>query len=155
MTTVRRPARAARKAVAQPTTPAPTTTMSAVAGGRSVARRRKGIGWAGIAPYHRAMPPRPRPRSATPRFRLRSRSRRPLIVGLALLIALAVAGCGSSFDPTLPCTADGSAAGAYPDLEAAIPATYKGAKPSELDSGRACTPGGLGTLVGHGVNELR
>ena len=74
----------------------------------------------------------------------------------ALLLGLVVAGCGAAaFDPSGPCTADGSVAGAYPDLEAAVPRTYRGAGPGELDSGRACTVNGLGTLAGHGVNELR
>jgi len=72
---------------------------------------------------------------------------------VALLVLLAA--CGSSFDPTGVCTADGSAVGAYPELEAAIPTQYQGAKPSELDSGRACTPSGLGTLADHGIKELR
>jgi hypothetical protein len=71
------------------------------------------------------------------------------------LAALLVAGCGASFNPSGPCTADGSAAGAYPDLEAAVPSTRNGSPPNDLDSGRACTPNGLGTLASHGVNELR
>ena len=77
------------------------------------------------------------------------------ILGLVVLLAALVAGCGSTFDPTGPCTADGSGAGAYPELEAAVPTTYNGAKPSVLNSGRACTPDGLATLAGHGVKELR
>jgi hypothetical protein len=76
--------------------------------------------------------------------------------GFAALIALAVTGCSApAFDPSGTCTADGSAPGAYPELEAAIPTQYQGAKPSDLDSGRACTSSGLGTLAGHGVKELR
>jgi hypothetical protein len=78
------------------------------------------------------------------------------VLAIPALLAFVVAGCGgASFDPTGACTADGSAAGAYPTLEAAIPATYNGAKPTELDSGRACTAAGLGTLAAHGVKELR
>ena len=56
---------------------------------------------------------------------------------------------------TGPCTADGSAKGAYPELEAAVPTAFRGTPPNDLDSGRACTPAGLGTLASHGVNELR
>lgn len=36
-----------------------------------------------------------------------------------------------------------------------VPKLYKGAPPSQVDSGRACTPTGLATLAGHGVKELR
>lgn len=87
--------------------------------------------------------------------------RRPairLVLGAALLcLATLLAGCGGGppFDPTGPCTADGSAPGAYPDLEALIPATFRGVAPDSLDSGRACTPAGLGTLAATGLTELR
>jgi hypothetical protein len=83
------------------------------------------------------------------------RSRGAIAAALALLAAIALAGCGSSFDPSGPCTTDGSAAHAYPDLEATVPTSYKGSAPSEVDSGRACTSSGLGTLAGHGVKEIR
>jgi hypothetical protein len=75
--------------------------------------------------------------------------------GLVVVIAVVLAGCGSSFDPTGACKADGSAPGAYAELEAAIPKLYKDAKPINLDSGRTCTDAGLGTLAAHGVKELR
>ncbi len=69
---------------------------------------------------------------------------------------LGIAACGGEpFVPTGPCTADGSAKGAYAELEAAVPKAFRGTSPNDLDSGRACTPAGLGTLAGHGVNELR
>ena len=71
------------------------------------------------------------------------------------MLALVLAGCSAPFDPSGSCTADGSAPGAYPDLEAAIPKVYRDAKPTNLDSGRACSASGLGTLAGHGVKELR
>lgn len=80
---------------------------------------------------------------------------RALAVGFALLVAVALAACAPAFDPTGPCTSDGSAAGAYPELEAAVPTAYQGAKPSQLTSGRFCSPASLGTLVGRGVTELR
>ena len=82
-------------------------------------------------------------------------SRAAIVVAFALVAAGALAACGAAFDPTGPCTADGSAPGAYPDLERAVPSTYNGAPPAELDSGRTCTPPGLATLAAHGVNELR
>jgi hypothetical protein len=99
--------------------------------------------------------PRARRRIAT-----RPRPSRPgggalVFAGLLVALALALAGCSAPFDPTGACTADGSAPGAYPDLEAAIPKLYRDAKPVSLDSGRACSADGLGTLAGHGVKELR
>lgn len=77
------------------------------------------------------------------------------VAGLAIVLGLVLAACGSTFDPTGPCTADGSAPGAYPELEAAVPTLFRNDKPSDLDSGRACTPTGLATLGTHGVKELR
>ena len=76
-------------------------------------------------------------------------------VRAARVLTVLLAACGATFDPTGPCTADGSAPGAYPELEAAIPKTFRGAAPADLDSGRACTPDGLGTLAAHGVKEIR
>ena len=110
----------------------------------------------GIEPYHRAMSPRSRRRSATrPRLH-RTAVGRLLGLGFALLLAVGLVGCAAaSFDPTGPCTADGSAAGAYPELEAAVPTSYQGAKATEVDSGRACSADGLGTLGSHGIKELR
>ena len=65
------------------------------------------------------------------------------------------AGCGAPFDPTGPCTADGDAPGAYPELEATVPKVFRASPPGQLDSGRTCTPSGLGTLTTHSVKELR
>lgn len=110
------------------------------------------------------MSPRSRPGSATTsapgtgeaQGRHRGdRRRRFGAAGIALLLlALLVTGCSSTFDPTGPCSGDGSKAGAYPELEALIPKTYAGADPAQLDSGRSCTTEGLGTLAGHGVSEV-
>ena len=50
--------------------------------------------------------------------------------------------------------ADGSAPGAYPDLEAMVPATYEARGPETLDSGRKCTPEGLGSLAQAGFDEV-
>ena len=78
---------------------------------------------------------------------------------IALAMAVSLSGCAggsqASFDPTGPCTTDGSAPGAYPELEARIPLTYLGAKPEHLDSGRHCTAEALGSLAALGVTELR
>jgi hypothetical protein len=66
-----------------------------------------------------------------------------------------LAACAAPFDPNGPCTTDGTAAGAYPNLEAQVPRTFRGAAPSQVDSGRACTTDGLGTLTAHGITEMR
>ena len=101
------------------------------------------------------MSPDLRPRSVA-RRRLASRTfPGRLAAVLVVVLGFAVAGCASSFDPTGPCSTDGSVPGAYPELEAAVPTTFRSAAPAELDSGRACTTDGLGTLAGHGVKEIR
>jgi hypothetical protein len=81
---------------------------------------------------------------------------------LAILsIALLMAGCVNdataigSFDPASACNgADSQAmAGAYPDLEAALPTSLAGVAPTSLVSGRLCSANTLGTLYGHGIHE--
>jgi hypothetical protein len=82
---------------------------------------------------------------------------RPVVV-LSVALSAAIAACsstGSSFDPSGPCTGDGQRAGAYPDLEAQVPAVLERKPPNRLDSGRNCTIARLGTLARHGINELR
>ena len=54
-----------------------------------------------------------------------------------------------------PCVDDGSAPGAYPDLEALVPATFEGKGPDRLDSGRNCTAENLANLQTAGIDELR
>jgi len=75
-----------------------------------------------------------------------------------MVVALAL-GCSpgplESFDPSGPCTADGAAVGAYPDLEALVPVTYEDRGPDRLDSGRNCTPENLGSLADLGIAEIR
>ena len=78
-----------------------------------------------------------------------------LLFALVLLTLGGCAGATPSFDPTGPCTADGSAPGAYPELEALVPTTYEGRGPDTLDSGRNCTAGNLGTLEAAGIEEVR
>jgi hypothetical protein len=84
---------------------------------------------------------------------------RRLVAALLAAAIVAIAGCGSdpgpSFDPTGPCTVDGSAAGAYPALEAFVPDAYEGREPDLLDSGRNCTDANLGSLASHGIDEVR
>ena len=85
--------------------------------------------------------------------------RSSLIRFLALAAVLFVAGCSAgpaaSFDPTGPCSTDGRAVGAYPDLEALVPPGFRGAPPDSLDSGRNCTAGNLGALASQGISEVR
>lgn len=75
-----------------------------------------------------------------------------------LVVALVVAGCAeaaASFDPTGSCVADGVAVGAYPELEALVPATFEDQAPRTLDSGRNCTSENLGSLASAGIEEVR
>jgi hypothetical protein len=84
---------------------------------------------------------------------VRARALRAILV---TTLVSALAGCGgSSFDPSGPCTADGRAAGSYPELEAVVRTTFRGEAPDRLDSGRNCTPQALATLVAHGVTAVR
>lgn len=76
-----------------------------------------------------------------------------------LVLALLLSACGgaslyTSFDPSAPCSTDGRFPGAYPALEARVPATFQGRSPDSLDSGRNCTATELGTLAGHGLKEV-
>ena len=79
-------------------------------------------------------------------------------IGLVLVVVMltGLAGCtGANFDPSGPCSTDGRALGAYPELEANVPTTFRGRAPDRLDSGRNCTPRALATLVAHGVTALQ
>jgi len=82
-----------------------------------------------------------------------------ILFAIALAIPVALAACspqaGPSFEPSGACTADGSAPGAYPDLEVRVPAAYRDAPPATLDSGRNCSGPSLGTLAQLGFNEVR
>lgn len=79
-----------------------------------------------------------------------------LVLGIALAVAACSTGTGvASFDPNGPCTTDGRAPGAYPDLEALVPKTYQSVAPMTLDSGRNCSPANLGSLAKLGITEVR
>jgi hypothetical protein len=84
---------------------------------------------------------------------------RSLRLVAALVVSVLLVACSggpvTSFDPTGPCTSDGSAPGAYPDLEARIPTSYEGQGPTQLDSGRHCSRENLGSLATAGFNEVR
>lgn len=72
------------------------------------------------------------------------------------LVLVACAGLPApSFDPTGPCTADGRAPGAYPDLEALVPRTFYDKAADTIDSGRNCTTANLGSLATRGIAEVR
>lgn len=72
------------------------------------------------------------------------------------LIAVACAGPeAASFDPAGACLTDGRFPGAYPELEALVPARYEGRGPDTLDSGRHCSPENLGVLADAGIDEVR
>lgn len=78
------------------------------------------------------------------------------LAAIVVAISAALAGCSSTkFDPSAPCTADARVAGAYPELEGSLPTSFRGRPPDRVDSGRNCTPSALGSLVSHGVAELR
>jgi hypothetical protein len=73
-----------------------------------------------------------------------------------VLVAIAASACaGPKFDPSGPCTGDGRAPGAYPELERLIPDRFDTAAPTVLDSGRNCAAASLGSLASHQVGELR
>ncbi len=78
---------------------------------------------------------------------------------LLAVIAGALIACtgepATSFDPTGPCTADGAALGAYPDLEARLPTVYRDARAEKVDSGRNCSSVSLGSLADIGYVEVR
>jgi hypothetical protein len=86
-----------------------------------------------------------------------SRLLRALAVVLAIGLTLAACSDGavSSFIPNSPCTTDGSAVGAYVELEARVPTSFLGTKPERLDSGRHCSAAALGSLATLGFTEVR
>jgi hypothetical protein len=94
----------------------------------------------------------------SPSSRGRTGRRALSVLALALLVTITAGACstgGPTFDPSGPCVVDGQAPGAYPELEALVPAEFEGQPPSRLDSGRNCTPENLGSLVASGVEEVR
>lgn len=79
---------------------------------------------------------------------------------LTVAVVLALAACApsatvASFDPAAPCPAEGQQPGAFPELEAMLPADVDGTAPDKVDSGRSCTAANLGALADEGVDELR
>jgi hypothetical protein len=84
----------------------------------------------------------------------------PILAALLLVGLGACTGAAPSFDPAGPCVVDGRpvdgrAAGAYPELEALVPARFDGRGPDRLDSGRNCSERNMGTMLARGIRELR
>ena len=77
------------------------------------------------------------------------------VVAVVFVAIVASACAGARFDPSGPCTADGRAPGAYPELERLIPDQFDTAAATVLDSGRNCSASALGSLSSHQVGELR
>jgi hypothetical protein len=81
------------------------------------------------------------------------------VAALLIVLAAVLTGCAgevaASFEPNGPCTADGAAPRAYPELEALIPSIYHETAPERLDSGRNCTPENLGSLAAAGITEVK
>lgn len=71
------------------------------------------------------------------------------------LLASCAGGSSASFDPSSTCGVDGRVAGAYPDLEARLPGSFKGAAPGSVDSGRHCSEAALGSLIVHHASNVQ
>lgn len=80
---------------------------------------------------------------------------RLLALATIMVVFGACSGVAASFDPTGPCATDGKAPGAYPELEARVPTTYRGDAPTTVDSGRNCSAEALGPLAELGFREVR
>jgi hypothetical protein len=80
-----------------------------------------------------------------------------IILGVGLLVAACSTAAGTSFDPATPCdpAVRQQMRGAYPDLEARIPALIDGTKANSRDSGRFCSKETLGSVYDAGVTEVR
>jgi hypothetical protein len=78
-----------------------------------------------------------------------------VLAAVALLAAACAVAPAVSFDPTGTCSSDGSAPGAYPDLEALVPTSFRGEQPGTRDSGRHCSGPSLGSLASAGISEIR
>ena len=78
-----------------------------------------------------------------------------LLAAVLVAVACSASRQAASFDPAGPCTTDGRAPGAYPELEALVPQRFLDATPKPLDSGRNCTATNLGSLSQRGIKEVR
>ena len=100
-----------------------------------------------------------RPRGGPARDTLSRMPRPHARFAFLLVVVFGLGACSEaaapSFDPTGACVADGSAPGAYPDLEAFVPTSYRDGPPESVDSGRNCSPASLGVLADRGFQEVR
>ena len=89
----------------------------------------------------------------------RGRPPRPWPAVALVLVGALLVGCGggsiASFVPSSTCGADGRAAGAYPELEARLPASFHAAPPVSVDSGRHCSEAALGSLITHHASNVQ
>lgn len=98
---------------------------------------------------------------ATSQPAARGAGRRARAVAVALASGLVLAACGPpapvSFDPAAPCdpAVREQMPGAYPALEARVPAELGGAEAASRDSGRFCSTATLGSVYEAGVTEVR
>jgi hypothetical protein len=76
-------------------------------------------------------------------------------LAMVAILAACTGAATPSFDPNGACSGDGSAPGAYPDLEALVPTSYEDRAPNRLDSGRNCSDENLGPLADEGIDEIR
>jgi hypothetical protein len=111
------------------------------------------------APRRSRFPGRRRPARSRP-WRVGPSLPRPLSALVVSVVALVLAGCGlagggPTFAPDGPCLADGRQPGAYPELEALVPARFDERPPERLDSGRSCSRDNLAGLAAAGITELR
>jgi hypothetical protein len=79
------------------------------------------------------------------------------VLGAALVLGACSAAAEASFDPATACNAAArqQMKGAYPALEARIPAQIEGSEPHSRDSGRFCAKETLGSVFDAGVTEVR
>ena len=71
------------------------------------------------------------------------------------MVGCSTSAAAPSFDASAPCTADTKVAGAYPALEAHIPATIGGTARISARLGSKLLGANLGTLAGHGLSEVQ
>lgn len=80
-----------------------------------------------------------------------------LAAGLLLAACSGAAPTPASFDPLVPCAGadEQRMAGAYPELEASLPAELDGVAQTNRESGRYCSETTLGALMAAGIEEMR
>jgi hypothetical protein len=93
-----------------------------------------------------------------PAIALRPATSIALLLGAVVFLAACSGGtASSSFDPATACdpAIREQMKGAYPELEARIPALFEGKEANSRDSGRFCSTDTLGSVYEAGVTEVR